>query len=226
MNAKRKASTPFVVSVGGGKGGTGKTTIAANLAVEGVRRGRKVLVVDADAGQESLATWGEVAIEREVTARPQLVRMGDNLRHDLARVAAGFDLVIIDCPGVRAGKDGSARVATAAFAVADYVLLPVAPGPTDVWAIHTSVEAVEEVRTLRPTLAAGIVLNKLGKNGASRTLRRAVGELAVPVIRTELRLLETVSNAIAAGEGVTTFKPKSEASKEFSQLYREVVGNG
>lgn len=225
---RRKAPTrgqPFVLAVGGGKGGTGKTCIAAHLAVEGLSRGRKVLVVDADK-QRSLSTWSAVALESEVALRPRLVQMYENVRHDLAPVAEGFDLVVIDCPGVTIDRDeASGRIVLAAYFVADYIVMPVAPGPTDVWSLHGSAEAIENVQAVRPELQAGILLNKLGKNAASRTLREAVDGLPVPVLRSELRTLETLSNALGAGEGVTAFKPKSEAAKEISRLYQEILGS-
>ncbi len=45
-----------VVSVGGGKGGIGKSLIAANLGIELARRGRRVVLVDADLGGANLHT--------------------------------------------------------------------------------------------------------------------------------------------------------------------------
>jgi flagellar biosynthesis protein FlhG len=45
-----------VVSVGGGKGGIGKSLISANLAIELARRGKKVVLVDADLGGANLHT--------------------------------------------------------------------------------------------------------------------------------------------------------------------------
>jgi len=45
-----------VISVGGGKGGIGKTLVAANLAVELARRGERVVLVDADLGGANLHT--------------------------------------------------------------------------------------------------------------------------------------------------------------------------
>jgi len=41
---------PQVVAVTGGKGGIGKTTIAANMAVSMARNGRQVMLLDADMG--------------------------------------------------------------------------------------------------------------------------------------------------------------------------------
>ena len=43
--------------VGGVKGGTGKSTLAANLGIERARHGKKVILVDADPDQESLSDY-------------------------------------------------------------------------------------------------------------------------------------------------------------------------
>jgi flagellar biosynthesis protein FlhG len=45
-----------VVSVGGGKGGIGKSLVSANLAIELARRGKRVVLVDADLGGANLHT--------------------------------------------------------------------------------------------------------------------------------------------------------------------------
>jgi flagellar biosynthesis protein FlhG len=53
---RRFARTRRIVSVGGGKGGIGKSLIAANLGIELARRGRRVVLVDADLGGANLHT--------------------------------------------------------------------------------------------------------------------------------------------------------------------------
>jgi flagellar biosynthesis protein FlhG len=45
-----------VISIGGGKGGVGKTLIAANLGIELARRGERVVLVDGDLGGANLHT--------------------------------------------------------------------------------------------------------------------------------------------------------------------------
>jgi flagellar biosynthesis protein FlhG len=45
-----------IISIGGGKGGIGKSLIASNLAIELARRGERVVLVDADLGGANLHT--------------------------------------------------------------------------------------------------------------------------------------------------------------------------
>lgn len=55
--APRRASrVRRVISIGGGKGGIGKSLISANLGIELARRGRSVVLVDADLGGANLHT--------------------------------------------------------------------------------------------------------------------------------------------------------------------------
>lgn len=51
-----KKKAPRIIAVGGGKGGVGKTTVSANLALAIGRAGKRVAVVDADLGAANLHT--------------------------------------------------------------------------------------------------------------------------------------------------------------------------
>jgi flagellar biosynthesis protein FlhG len=52
----RKKSVPRIVAICGGKGGVGKSTIAANLSLAMGRLGHRVVLVDADLGAANLHT--------------------------------------------------------------------------------------------------------------------------------------------------------------------------
>src|SRR5512138_1856327 len=54
--ARSPARARRVISVGGGKGGIGKSLLSANLGIELARRGHKVVLVDADLGGANLHT--------------------------------------------------------------------------------------------------------------------------------------------------------------------------
>ncbi len=53
-----------VISIGGGKGGIGKSLISANLAIELARRGKRVVLVDADLGGANLHTTLGIDVPR------------------------------------------------------------------------------------------------------------------------------------------------------------------
>src|SRR5512145_2100401 len=53
-SARRRARR--VIAVGGGKGGIGKSLVSANLGIELARRGKRVVLVDADLGGANLHT--------------------------------------------------------------------------------------------------------------------------------------------------------------------------
>ena len=81
----------MIVLIGGEKGGTGKTTLATNLAQMRAARGRDVLLVDTDK-QESASAWAslraEEGIEPTITA---VQKLGKNITRDLLDLAKRYD---------------------------------------------------------------------------------------------------------------------------------------
>jgi flagellar biosynthesis protein FlhG len=80
-----------VIAVGGGKGGVGKSTIAANLGVAIAQAGKRVVVVDADIGAANLHTILGILYPKK-TLRDFLEKRDDDLEDVL------LDTV---CPGLR-----------------------------------------------------------------------------------------------------------------------------
>ncbi|CAN0430642.1 unnamed protein product, partial [Phaeothamnion confervicola] len=82
------------IAVTSTKGGAGKSTTVAHLAMEAARKGFKTLVVDCDEAQTSIHVWAEALREG---AAP-VIRVG-TFESIAARLAEGqhegFDLVIV-----------------------------------------------------------------------------------------------------------------------------------
>jgi flagellar biosynthesis protein FlhG len=83
---------PRIVAVAGGKGGVGKSTVTANLALAIGRAGHRVAVVDADLGAANLHTMLGV-LHPTATLADFLDRRTDTLDEMLLRVAPTVTLV-------------------------------------------------------------------------------------------------------------------------------------
>jgi flagellar biosynthesis protein FlhG len=73
-------------AVGGGKGGTGKSIIATNIAVQLSKRGKKAIIIDADLGGGNLHTYMGI--------KPPSVSLADFLLNKDCRL----DQVVVDTP--------------------------------------------------------------------------------------------------------------------------------
>lgn len=99
----------MIIVVCNTKGGTSKSTLAVNLAVEYHRQGNKVIILETDPTVSTASQW---AADRENTTQPPIttVRKTGRLGSTIDDLAATYDTVIIDT----AGKD-SAELRSAAY---------------------------------------------------------------------------------------------------------------
>jgi chromosome partitioning protein len=209
---------PTIFALVGQKGGAGKTTLAVCLAAELQQRGLRVLLVDADP-QASAQTWAQVATEAGQEA-PTCIAMGAGLHRpgQLERVAKGFDIVIIDCPPRHGDIQRSALMA------ADVAVLPCGPTPVDAWALASSLEMVEDARQVRGNLKSCIVLTRVqAMTRIAQAARDALTEASTLVLTAELGYRVAFQEALAAGQGVTTFATTDAAAAELVAVCDELM---
>ena len=202
---------PRVVAVAVQKGGTGKTTLSASLAVAATQAGERVTAVDADP-QGSLCAWG--------TLRGGPEPMVDRLRPwEFAQFQPILDeqgeqgrtLAIIDTPGSSIG--GVAAI----LRLADLVLIPIRPSRLDLMAALPTIELLAG-QGLGDRLA--LVLNQCPPPPSPRTGLYAQ-QLAGLGMMAEPSLLQRVDHqdAIALGRGVTEHAPAGYAASEIRALW-------
>lgn len=117
------------------KGGSGKTTLAAHLAVaaENASNGPTVLI-DADP-QQTLSTWWNVREAETPKLAPVNLRDLPEKLHALAK--AGFAYCFIDTPPALTEQNRQV------LKLADLVLIPTRPSPNDLWSLGATLDLVK-----------------------------------------------------------------------------------
>ena len=209
-----------VIAVAGLKGGTGKTTIAANLAHElAILMGRKVAVLDADP-QRSLANWaglGDDFLAGAVEAADPTDSPSD-FRSRVESAARVADIVIIDTP------PGFADSALLAALLADLVLLPAGPSPLDIMAAREALDLVREARRQRKgrkPKARFVPSRVIARTALGRDLSTSLEELGEKVLPA-LGQRVAVPEAALSGQTVREYAPRSVAAAEFRTLAEAV----
>jgi chromosome partitioning protein len=209
-----------IVIAGGIKGGSGKTTVATNLAIIRAAQGRDVLLIDAD-DQETSTDF--TALRNEVLPEGAgytgIKLSGSAVRTDTLKLSKKYDDIIIDT----GGRDTTSQ--RAALSIADVILVPFVPRSFDVWTLEKVSKLVAEMRSTNPTLRAYAFINRADPRGQDN-------EEAAEIIRDteELSFIETplgsrkaFSNAAAQGLAVTELKQQdTKAIDEMMILFRYV----
>ncbi|MBK6529868.1 MAG: cobyrinic acid a,c-diamide synthase [Deltaproteobacteria bacterium] len=148
-----------------------------NIAAEGLARGLRVLLVDADP-QGSARTWAAGA--RRGFPVPTVVAGDASMHTTLPTRAKGFDLVVVGHP--RAGD-----VQRAAIIVANVTVIPCGPSGVDAWALATTSDVLAEARAVKPKLRAAVVITKQRpRTLVGRNAREVCEGAGYQVLRAEL----------------------------------------
>ena len=189
------------------KGGTGKTTLALNMAVASEFSGQPTVIVDLDP-QASAKAWHDSRTEDSpLVISAHASRLDEVL--DVAR-ENGAELIIIDT------APHSESDALKAARAADLILIPCRPALLDLRAIVSTKELVDLAKT--PALT---VINSAPPRGqlANEAVEaiRGYGLDIAPMIITQRAAFV---HSITLGHSVLEYEPDGKAAQEVRELYR------
>lgn len=211
-----------VVLFGGEKGGTGKTTLATNMAAMLALQGKDVLLLDTDR-QGTSSFWATVREETEIEPRIACVqKFGKGLASQVRDLADRYDEIVIDA----GGRDSMEL--RYALGVCERAYIPIQPFQFDIWTLRQMDELVEMAHGLNETLQAFIVLNRVSTNPLVREDKETLAFLReeqfqnLGFISTVLRDRIAYRKSARDGLSVTEWRQDKKAAEEINNLFKEV----
>jgi chromosome partitioning protein len=191
------------------KGGSGKTTLCAHLSVQAARAGDgEVFLIDTDP-QGTLTTWHEKR-EAEEPRRVELPFHG--IAEGLNRLRERkVKFCFIDTAPSR--TDETATL----FKLADLVLVPIRPSPSDLWAASATVELLN-----RDGIPFLFILNQI--KASANITAQAAAALSHHGPVAETFIADRVPYAAAMTDGRTALEltPKGPAAVETAALWKNI----
>lgn len=183
------------------KGGSGKSTIATNLASYYATKGHDVVLADLDRQQSSLA-W----LETRSPGRPPI--RGVDASTKGARLPRSADLAILDAPAAAHGGELGQLMRRA-----DTFLVPVLPSPIDMRAAADFIAEMRQNKRIQSKQARfGVIANRVrGHTNIAHELDAFLRGLKVRVL-TELRDNMNYVRAAERGIGIHELAPYATAT--------------
>ena len=209
----------MILSIGGIKGGSGKTTLAINIAVARSLKKRKVLLVDAD-DQRSSTMWSQKREELKINNTITTIHLtGSSVLSQGKRLVNDYDDIIIDVGG---RNNASLR---ASLLVCDIFLTPFRPRSLDIWTLEELIVILKEANELNTSLKVFAVLNQADVRGKDN--KEAINVCKeypfVNPLKTVISQRKIFPNSINKGLGILEYIPMDKkAEKELKNLISKI----
>mgnify|MGYP003334206132 FL=1 len=203
-----------VITIAQQKGGSGKTTIAANLAaVFAIKNNLSTTILDTDP-QGSLGKWFITRQEKLKSKNTIQFKTATlwGAQYEAKSLKEKSDLVIIDTPP-KIDADGRP-----AIEVADLVLIPISPSQVDFWATESIIELAK--REKKEIL---ILINRA--NAKSKLIKEAVkfvNDMKVNKAKTILGNRQIFVSSMGLGLTVVEKQRTGKGSLEMLSLAKEI----
>jgi len=195
-----------IITIATQKGGAGKTTLATNLAVAYSKTNKVIMIIDADARQQTATEWFN---KRDDQENPIVITAKDlKSLKALLKLAKekGIERVIIDTPGTEA------NLVNEAIKQADFCLIPCSIGGFDIGAQRSTALAIHE---LNQNKKSAFIITKTAPRGQETNDTKAIlSGLGLPLSEHSTSNLKVYREAALRSSSVIELEPNSKAAGE------------
>lgn len=201
-----------VIVIAQQKGGSGKTTLAVNLAVAYARKGLSVALLDTDP-QGSLGRWFMTRRERLGDAGLEFSTSSAwGVSYECEKLRRMADVILVDTPPK---VDADLRPA---LREADIVLVPIAASHVDLWATEGVLDLARRERRQVAT-----VMNRVrGGTRLSDEVIAAAADLDPGMAETRIANRVAYGETLGQGLGIADVHRRGPAATEIAALAAEV----
>jgi chromosome partitioning protein len=212
--------TAKIIAVVNQKGGSGKTTLSMQLAGSIARRGKKVLVVDADP-QGTATRWAASADDDNPFPASVVGLSAANAKvhREVKKFVEDYDCIIIDCPPA-----ADSPVPQSSLLIADLALVPIIPSPLDMWAAVGIRQIIQNVGDVNESLQSRLVLNQCQpKTTLTQESMEILPEFGIALAKNQIHHRQVYRQSAVYGQTVHDMASKASAAiKEIEALTDEV----
>jgi len=230
------------IAIASGKGGVGKTTIAANLGIAIAATGKKVIILDADIDMANLelalgmegrpltlqdVVSGEANIEdalyetyNKALFMPAGISPAQQRRIDpeklpelVEKLAEMADFVILDCPA------GTGKDTLACFNACKETLLVVIPEKMSVADAYKTAQAAQRMGSS----VTGVIINMITGDRGEIKDKEIAALLNAPILA-RIKLDPAIKKSVASGKPIVVSDPENENVEEIHKLVASLTG--
>ena len=204
-----------VISLANQKGGSGKTTLSANLSVLWSNSGYKVAIVDAD-NQRSISNWYNSRKKyygENDTGIAHYLFDSIDFSQSIKDIKKKFDFVIIDSP------PSITMTSITIIRSSNHIFVPVQPSPLDLLATIPFLDLISK-ENKKSTIILNRVLPRARLTEAMILRLRYSG---ASIARSKISSRVIFAETFTVGRGATDISVTTQPSKEVIKLGNEIV---